>query len=77
MSLEYIRQHYGVPAYEGTEITYTWPHGQRHGGTIVGAADNGNAHLMVSLPGLYDEPVPMHPTWAIEYPVVVGGGSTP
>ncbi len=69
MSLEYIRQHYGVPAFEGREVIYTWPTGERHQGVIVGAADDGNAYLMVRLPGLYGaEPVPMHPTWEIEYP---------
>ena len=73
MSLDYIRRYYGVPAYEGTQITYTWPAGERHTGTIVGAYV-GTAHLKVSLPGLYDEPVPMHPTWEIEYPVPAGEG---
>lgn len=74
MSLQYIRDHYGVPAWEGREIVYTWPTGERHKGVIVGA-DVSNAHLLVSLPDLYgDEPVPMHPTWEIEYPVLVGEG---
>lgn len=70
MSLDYIRRYYGVPAFEGTEITYTWPHGERRSGVIVGAYE-GAAYLLVSLPDLYDEPVPMHPTWEIEYPVLV------
>lgn len=73
MSLEWIRQHYGVPAYEGTEITYTWPHGERHPGKIVG---HSGPHLLVSLPDLYSYPVPMHPTWEIEYPVSVGEGNS-
>lgn len=73
MSLDYIRRYYGVPAFEGTEITYTWPHGEQRTGVIVGAQD---AHLMVSLPDLHDEPVPMHLTWEIEYPVLVGEGNS-
>lgn len=69
MSLEYIRQYYGVPAYAGTEIVYTGERGERHVGVVVGAQ---YAYLTVSMPTLWDEPVPMHPTWKIEYPVAVG-----
>lgn len=75
MSLDYIRDYYGVPAFEGTEITYAGERGKRHVGVIVGAYE-GAAYLLVSLPDLYDEPVPMHPTWEIEYPVSAGEGNT-
>jgi hypothetical protein len=71
VSLEYIRQYYGVAAFKGTEIVYTGERGKRHVGVIVGAWE-GYAYLLVSMPTLWDEPVPMHPTWEIEYPVAVG-----
>lgn len=64
MSLDYIRSHYGVMAYEGATVVFDYPAGSHREGTIVGADD---ARLMVQFP---DEPhpLPLHPTWRTTYP---------
>lgn len=65
MSLDYIRSYYDVPAYEGTEITYTWPPNQPQTGTIVGADGQ---YLLVSMPSMSASYIRMHPTWNVIYP---------
>jgi hypothetical protein len=61
MSLDYIRNHYRVPAKVNGRVRYTW-RGDRFG-TIVGA-DGG--YLLVRLDGDQDAGI-YHPTWEIEY----------
>lgn len=63
MSLEYIRRHYGVPAYPDTLVDFHWPEGATRTGKIVGARD---AHLLVDFP---DQPwsLRIHPTWRVTY----------
>jgi hypothetical protein len=63
MSLDYIRDHYRVPAVLEGRIKFTWPeHDGDRLATIVGAD---GPHLMV----LFDDGVlgHLHPTWEIEY----------
>lgn len=65
MSMQYIRDAYGVPAKRGGRVRYT-PYGNRymaHEGVIVGSR---GAHLRVRMgdekkAGIY------HPTWEMEY----------
>lgn len=63
MTLDYIRQSYGVPAMKGGRVRYT---GDRNGprlGTITGAS---GAHVTIRLDG--DKHAnPFHPTWELEY----------
>lgn len=62
MSLEYIRDHYGVPARRGGRIRYTglaWP----AVGTIVAARGQ---YLRVRFDG-DSEIHTLHPTWKVEY----------
>ena len=61
MSLDYIRECYGVPAKRGMTII-----AQGRKGTIVGAR---NAYLRVRLEGEKDV-LSFHPTWEIEYPEI-------
>lgn len=59
MSLEYIRNYYGVPAKKGGRVNaYGKP------GTITGAR---NAHLLIKLDGEQQHSRPYHPTDGIEY----------
>lgn len=63
MSLDYIRDHYGVPAQLEGRIRFTWSGWLGDpAGTIVGAD---GPHLQV----LFDsgELGNLHPTWEIEY----------
>ncbi|WP_025090254.1 hypothetical protein [Brucella intermedia] len=62
MSLEYISNHYRVPAKEGVRVRYTGGKTPRYG-TITGAQ---GAHLLVQLDGQMNER-PYHPTWEIAY----------
>jgi hypothetical protein len=58
MSLEYIRQHYGVPAFRGRRVVaYGKP------GEITGAH---GPHVMIRLDGMKHS-LPHHPTDEIEY----------
>jgi hypothetical protein len=62
MSMQYIRDYYGVPAKRGGRVIYT---GGRFPltGTIVGSR---NAHLRIRLDGekrISD----FHPTWELKY----------
>ncbi len=59
--LDYVRNHYKVPAQVGGRVRYTW-RGDRPG-TITGAQ---GAHLMIKLDG-EARSMPFHPTWEIEY----------
>ena len=63
MSMQYIRQRYGVPAKRGARIRYTGLDEDRLG-TIVGS-DYG-AHLRIRLDG-DTEIASFHPTWEIKY----------
>lgn len=59
MSLEYIRNYYGVPAKKGGRVNaYGKP------GTITGAR---HAHLLIKLDGEQQSARPYHPTDGIEY----------
>lgn len=58
MSLEYIRNYYGVPAKIGARIKY----GDKEG-TITGFS---GAHIEIELDG-EGESRPYHPTWNIKY----------
>lgn len=61
MSMEYIRQHYGIPAKRGLRIKFCG-----HPATITGSED---ARLRIRIDG-DDRSVIVHPTWRIEYPEV-------
>lgn len=62
MSLEYIRNYYGVPANEGQRVRYSGGF-EPIDGTII---RSDSARLIVKLDGK-KRPVSMHPTWQIEY----------
>lgn len=63
---QYVRDHYGVPAFIGRPIVFTW--WGRTPGKITGFD---GAMLIVKLDG---EPggVRLHPTWQVEYPTGFG-----
>ena len=64
MSMDYIRQAYGVPAKEGGRVKYTGD--GKAGpqlGTITGAR---GCYLLIRLDG-EDRSEPYHPTWKLEY----------
>lgn len=68
MSLQYIRDCYGVPAKRGGKIIYTGNDGSDEPGepmegTIVGSRD---AKLRVRFEGMRPI-VSLHPTWMVEY----------
>ena len=56
--LDYIRNHYGVPAAPRTRVT-----ADGKPGVIVGAT---GPHLLVHIDGEPD-PTPWHPTWRMQY----------
>jgi len=62
MSMDYIRNYYGVPAQRGGRVRYT---GGRHPqlGTITGSEGQ---YLTIQLDGQRHS-MPYHPTWEIEY----------
>lgn len=64
MSLEYIRNAYGVPAKRGQRVHYTGnQNAPSRYGTITGAS---GAHLKIRMDG--DRlSQPYHPTWELEY----------
>lgn len=62
MSLDYIRNHYRVPATEGARVKYTGGRKPRLG-TIVGAD---GAYLLIRLDG-QKSGHRYHPTWEITY----------
>ena len=59
MSMKYIRDHYGVPARRGVEISF-----QGAKGVIVASQ---GCYLRVKFP---DGIKTLHPTWNVEYPQV-------
>lgn len=62
MSMEWIRNYYGVPAQRGGRVEYTGCKPAKLG-TIVSAS---NAHINVKLDG-QKYPTPFHPTWELRY----------
>lgn len=62
MTMEYIRESYGVPAKRGARVEYTGD-GTRSMGTICGAD---GARLRIRLDG-DKRPRTFHPTWMIRY----------
>lgn len=59
MSIEYIRNHYGVPAKIGGRITFAGV-----AGTIVSAR---GAHLRVRMDSVPSRTAILHPTWRVVY----------
>jgi len=62
MSLQYIRDTYGVPAKRGGRVEYT-PNGNRTRGTITGSSGQ---YLRVRLDGSKHSGR-FHPTWEMRY----------
>jgi hypothetical protein len=60
--LDYIRQHYGVPAKRGARIRFT-DGGFSREGTIVSAS---GPYLRVQFDGMRYKST-LHPTWNVEY----------
>lgn len=60
--MAYIRGYYQVPAEINRPVVFDGKPGR-----IVGTSD---AHLMIRLDG-ETEPIPVHPTWHMEYPAVM------
>lgn len=69
MSLHYIRQAYGVPAFRGQRIRYTTPEGVVITGAITMANGSYISVKMDCWPkdGKRRENLRLHPTWNIEY----------
>ncbi len=63
MSLEYIRDTFGVPAKRGGRIEFTDSRGAKWRGTIRSARDS---RLRVRLDGLRTISI-LHPTWNMKY----------
>lgn len=66
MTMQWIRDHYGVPAKRGGRVRYSPCEGSADKprlGTITGAA---SPHLRVRLDGDRHS-LPFHPTWQLEY----------
>jgi hypothetical protein len=59
MSLEWIRDYYGVPAYRLRPITF-----EDKPGKITGSS---GPYLVARVEG-YNGPIYLHPTWHVEYP---------
>ena len=73
MSMDYIRDAYGVPAKLGGRVIYEGA-GPHQCGTITGTR---NAHLLIRLDG-ESQARPYHPTWKLQYlsaPVPPSGGA--
>lgn len=62
MSMDYIRQYYGVPAKSGGRVRYSGGLAPVEGTIVVAQG----AHLLIRLDGQH-EAMPYHPTWKIEY----------
>lgn len=62
MSLDYIREHYGVPARIGGRVEYSGGKAPVTG-EITGAR---SAHLLIRLAGQRHSS-PYHPTWKLRY----------
>jgi len=65
MSMERVRNYYGVPAKRGVKIIYKGDGVPKNG--VIKSASSGN-RLRVLLDG-YKHLVTLHPTWEIEYKV--------
>jgi hypothetical protein len=63
MNLDYIAEHYNVPAKLGQRIRYTGDSRGPKDGTIKGAR---NAHLIVRFDHAPKDSI-LHPTWEVEY----------
>lgn len=63
MSMEYIRQHYGVPARRGARVRYRPERGKPCEGRITGTS---GPHLMIRLDGR-NRSEPFHPVWNLDY----------
>lgn len=63
MTLDYIRNAYGVPAKLGGRVCYTGDRGREQFGTIKGAR---SGHINIRLDGSKFAQ-PFHPTWMLEY----------
>lgn len=64
MSLNYIRNFYGVPAFRGREIVYTGgSNGQQRKGKILGSS---GPYIRVRFDGEL-RPLLLHPTWEVAY----------
>ncbi|WP_409188400.1 hypothetical protein [Bradyrhizobium sp. RDM4] len=63
MSIDYIRQYYGVPAKRGARVEYTGASDGPRLGTIKAAR---GSHLMILLDGS-KHAMPFHPTWELRY----------
>lgn len=66
MSMQYIRDKYGVPAKRGGLVRYTGSPDRAYDGTIVGSR---GAHLRIRFDGapMGADIVSAQPTWKIEY----------
>lgn len=67
MSMQWIRDHYGVPAKQGGRVEYTPCEGSKDEagkfGTITGTS---GPHLLIRLDGQKNA-LPYHPTWQLRY----------
>jgi hypothetical protein len=63
MSMQYIRDFYGVPAKRGSRVRYSGSETGPSVGKIVGARQQ---YLPVKF-GHVPRPLILHPTWKIEY----------
>lgn len=68
MSMQWIRDNYGVPAKRGMVVTYSPCEGSKQPprtGIITGSR---GPHLLIRLDGDTRSSV-YHPTWQVEYPI--------
>jgi len=63
VSMQYIREAYGVPAKRGGRVEYSGTGSRALQGTITGAK---GAHLRIRLDG-YKHSHSFHPTWKLRY----------
>lgn len=64
MSLDYIRNQYGVPAKKGARVEYT---GDRSKGTQLGVVTGAQGgHVLIRIDG-EKASLPYHPTWELKY----------
>ena len=64
MSMEYIRNHYKVPAKRGAKVRFTDCNGKQSIGTIRSAR---GAYLRCHFPDHPERLHTIHPTWHVEY----------
>ena len=63
MSMQYIREAYGVPAKRGARVAYSGSTGNPLLGTITGSK---GARLLIRLDG-HKQSAIFHPTWEMSY----------